>query len=842
MRLLLLSQLRNLLRHKLQSLLAVLGIALGVAIVNTVDISNYSAKQNICRAERYLSDQADYRILSSSGTIDEQLYAKLRRDWLSLHPTLSLNPILSSRLKPANRDQRDWTVLAIDPLSYQGIHKPNRLSGAELDLSSLIGSHRALVISSSLANKRELSLGDTLTLALRGENIVFTIAGILAMPDAYQQLLLMDIGQAQQLLALEGRLSYIDVNIDSKQPFTTQQLQHELSQQLPAGLQLLAIEQLIEGQLELSHALEFNLSAIGLLAMAVGGLLIFSTVRFSVLQRLPLFVRMRIQGASQREILWILLLEATLLAVIGILLGWLLGGILAQHILPLTQRSLNQLYNHNLLLEASVNGLLYAKTAVLGLGCALLSASLSFRMIQQAPLSHSIKRIQQELRVKQQRRFYTYLALACSIIAAFILASGAASNLLQSYIGASLAIVAALLLSPGLCRLGLIALQALFTRFSGPIGRITLRDLMREDSRITLAVIALTLAVAASTGIATMVDSFRSTVESWLDSELVADIYLRSNLPSQAQSAITPQRISELKNLGPEELSFSRLTTLQFAQHTVTLVARDHWITNSISGNPSKALEDKGSTRDEIVISEALANKLELKINTHIKLPTPSGEKPFRISAIFRDYSTEYGRIIISRESYRQYWQDDRVDSIGFYLAPQQTRQFALSTLQDWGDKHAIRLIDSNTVRQGVLAVFDDTFAITQVLRILVLLIAAVAIISTLMIYQIQRRDQLLTLRTLGMSTGELRLLFIIQGAVIGAISGLLSVPLGLLIAWLLTSFINPAAFGWSLDFSLQWSHCVSGIAIAIIAGLVSALYPCWRYVRLDSLRANTYA
>ena len=91
------------------------------------------------------------------------------------------------------------------------------------------------------------------------------------------------------------------------------------------------------------------------------------------------------------------------------------------------------------------------------------------------------------------------------------------------------------------------------------------------------------------------------------------------------------------------------------------------------------------------------------------------------------------------------------------------------------------------------------------------MLIALSTLISTLLIYQLQRRPMLFTLRALGLSTTELIQLFFLQALLIGTTAALFAVPLGYWLGWLLVDWINPAAFGWRLAFQPMPMVSVNG-------------------------------
>lgn len=844
MRLLALSQVRHLLHHRLQTLLAVLGIALGVAVVNAVDISNYSAQQNLRNAAEQLDGGASHRIVGAHNRLDEALYAQLRRQLLSSHPDISLSPIISSKLY-SPRGTAHWQLFGIDPLS-DGRFARFDSDGTTIDIKAFLQRSNSVLISRSLAEEMRVSIGDSLPLPLSDRTLELYVAGIIALDYDNRQLLIMDIGNAQSITAMAGYLSHIDVSIPPERP----DLIDVVLQQLPQQTQLLSTGQLLEGQLSLISALNFNLSAMSLLAVVVGVFLIFSTVRFSVLQRIPSFARLRVQGVTDNEIQQLLVKEALLLASAGIILGWLLGFLLSQVLAPITNRTINDLYWAQLTTGNWFHWSLYLKTGLMGVVTTVLTSQLCYRGIRQLALSHTIVRVQQEFDSQQQQRLQLLLALSSAIAAALLLTIN--QHLYISYLAVCLLVLATMLFIPSCVTACYPAAQNIAKTLFGSTGLIALRDCQREASRVLLAIMALSLAVAATNGIATMVDSFRGTVNEWMQTQLGADIYLRSNSAQAEAANIAPEVIAILKR-EPEIQRFfmTRMTRTLVNNKWLPLNAVDTWTASAAPGeSPPTNPADNASLigqdpqlawnnmrRGQLIISEPLARKHDLGQGKTLSLITPKGIVDFTIAGVMRDYGAEHGRIIIDRQQYQAQWQDSAVNTVGIYLKNPQQKKLLLERWEGTlAEQFSLQLVDSEVVRATVKIVFERTFAITRVLQILVLIIAVIAIVSTLMIYQLQRREQLLTLRALGMTAGELRKIFVIQGGFIGAMAGLIAIPFGILVAWLLVAVINPAAFGWSLDFRLDPLISLWGFSVAFLSGLLSAVYPSIHFGRAANI------
>ncbi len=877
MTLLELSQLRYLTHHRLQTLLAILGIALGVAVVNAVDITNYSARQNLRNSVQQLDSLASHKILGADTTINEAHYAELRRQLLSRYPELKLAPVINGFLyshhldnsaNPTNKKsdknntdsskpkRQKWQLLGIDPLSGDLFKGLNSNPGS-IEFNRFITQDNAVLITRALAKKYQLAIGDTLKLPLinkklsgqhsnqhanqlldhkHSQSTSLLVAGIIE--NTNLSLLIMDIGHAQSLLSKHALLSSIEVSIPKNQP----ELIAIIQSILPSQLQLLSKQQLIKGQLSLISALEFNLSALSLLAVVVGTFLIFSTIRFSVLQRTPTFARLRVLGVSNQELQWLLLKEALLLATLGIVIGWILGFLLSQLLAPITHRTISDLYSSQAPATISYHWKLYGKTAVLGLLATLFTSQLCYRNLQQLALSHTMSRVRQEADNHQHAYWQLITAALFGLIGLLLLSPGINQNLnqyyllLSAYVAVFLLVASALLLLPFCVSIAYPALQTISHKLFGTTGLIALRDCRRESSRVLLAIMALCLAVAATNGIATMVDSFRSSVSQWIEAQLSADIYLESNNVQPHHRRISKPLLNQLKNHPDiDHLFIGRMTRTRVDNKWLPLNAVENTgekintAIEFIAGNLNDALQN--FHQGQLLISEPLARKKQLGVGDTLTLHTGKGLVDFTIAGVIRSYDGEHGSIVIHRQHYQNLWQDNQIDKIGLFLKDSHQKQRVLSTFENTLAKtYSLRLTDALVIKNAVFTVFDRTFAITQVLQFLVLIIAVIAIISTLMMYQLQRREQLLTLRALGMTITELRKLFIIQACFIGGMAGLLAIPLGLLLAWLLVHIINPAAFGWTLSFHIDPIISLTGFSVALLAGLLSAIYPCLHF------------
>jgi putative ABC transport system permease protein len=200
------------------------------------------------------------------------------------------------------------------------------------------------------------------------------------------------------------------------------------------------------------------------------------------------------------------------------------------------------------------------------------------------------------------------------------------------------------------------------------------------------------------------------------------------------------------------------------------------------------------------------------------------------VLAIFYDYSSDQGSVFIAADIYRAYWQDESVSSMGLFVGAGQTVDGVVAELQTNFQGRQDLLIQSNAgLRSGSLEIFDRTFAITSALRLLAVIVAFIGVLSALMSLQLERTRELGVLRATGMTVRQLWSLTFIETGLMGATAGLLAMPVGYVLAWILIYVINVRSFGWTLQMQLAPAYFVQAFAVAVGAALLAGIYPSWR-------------
>jgi putative ABC transport system permease protein len=231
-----------------------------------------------------------------------------------------------------------------------------------------------------------------------------------------------------------------------------------------------------------------------------------------------------------------------------------------------------------------------------------------------------------------------------------------------------------------------------------------------------------------------------------------------------------------------------------------------------------------------IVISEPLAYRAQLTVGNTLALPTDSGPRAFRIAGIYREYGNDRGTVLMSLPVYRNYWHDDGITGMGFYVAPGTSlAQVIASFRAAAGAKQALFIRSNADLRDLSMRIFERTFVITRVLYWLAAGVAAIGLVSALLAWELERSHEIAILRSLGLTPGGAAVLIEGQTGFMGLVALVAAIPAGLLTAVLLIEVVNRRAFGWRIDVHLSVAQFANALLLAVVAALVAGMYPARR-------------
>lgn len=840
--------LRHSTKHPVQSLLLVLGIALGVAMMVAIDLTNSSAGRAFALSTDSIVGKATHQITAEPGHLPTSLYRQLRTE-LGL---TDIAPTVTGLVLLQEADELPLQMLGVDPFAEPPFR--NYLGDGAGGLSfeallSLLIEPDTILLSKSLGERYNLAPGDRLTLVTGGEEKSVTLVGLLQPSDdlseqALDGLILSDIGTAQEVLDMAGHISTIDLILP--EGADTQ----AITALLPSNARLQPAALRNETLNQMTAAFELNLSALSLLALIVGMFLIYNTISFSVVQRRPVLGSLRCLGVTRREIFGLVLTEALVLSAIGAVIGLGLGIILGRSLVGLVTQSINDLFFTLTVQSVSVSPVTLYKGLVAGLGAGLLAAFLPALEATTVPPSSTLKRSVEEDRIQKLVPALTIIGLAM-VLAGWMLLNTASQSLPLSFTALFVILIGAALLTPIITRFFMVVVSPLTRVTLGIIGTMAPRDINRSLSRTSVTIAALMLAVTVIIGVGIMIDSFRGTVTTWLDSILSADIYVSpagQNL--RIEGDIAPEFIEQVTQIeGVTGASLLRaVTVFNNDYQKVELRASTpppHEVQRSLLwsvGSPEAraAAMDNGA----VMVSEVFARRMNLPLDeaSTLILITENGPQVFDVAGIFYDYTLpEQGYVLMRLQTYQRYWPGDTgISNVALFLSPEAVPQadtLARQLTDEYAATYKLSISSNRGIKENALNVFDRTFTITAALRLLATVVAFIGVLSAIMSLQLERTRELGTLRANGMSIGQLWGKTLLETALMGLTAGLMALPIGWALAFILIHFINLRSFGWSLQMQTDPAIFGMSLLVALVAALLAGIYP---VVRLNTMEIAT--
>lgn len=812
------------LRHPWQLALAIAGVALGVAVYVGVDLANDSARRAFDLSAAVVTGRTTHRLLPVGGPLPDDAYRTLVLE----HDVALAAPVVETGVALPGRSELNYPLLGVDPLSETGLRGFSGLvPGDTSSLARLIAEPGTVLVPEALAERAGVAVGAPLTLAVRGGRLVeVEVVGILDSDAAgagdAEPPIVTDIATAQEIVGRIGTISRIDLRLDGDAAA-------RLAAALPAGTTLVPVETENASFAQLANAFRTNLRALGLLALVVGMFLIYGTMSFAIVQRRATFGVLRSMGLARRELIASVLLEALALGAVATLVGIVLGRLLANGLVDLVLDTIGDFSYGAAVSAVEPSPWIYVKGGVLGVGATLAAALVpAFEAARGAPAA-VLRRAQLERRAHRNARVLA-LAAVPVLAAAAVLIGTTSRELLPGFGGLFCVLVAGAMLTPAATVLLMKACERPAGRALGIAGLLAVRGVSGSLSRTGVAVAALSVAVATVMGVGLMIGSFRASLVEWLGTTLTADLYLGFDESAELGAA----EVAALRRIdGVAGLTLSRTVQLPTDAGEVIVRAIEPgpagYGLELVAGTPADAF-DSLAAGDAVLIAEPFAFARELAVGEELVLPSGSGPAHLRVAGIYRDYNAGGGSLVMGLARYRSLYDDERLSGVGVQVADgHDVAKIERAVRSALAEQGGLRVRSSALLERISLEVFDRTFKITEVLRVLAGIVAFLGVLSALLSIELERAREIAVLRALGFVPRELTATLLVQTGLLGAAAGIAAMPLGMVLAALLVHVINRRSFGWTMDFVVTAGPLVSGLALAVGAALLAGLYPAYR-------------
>lgn len=776
-------------RKPLQLLTLIIGIALATGLWSGVQAINAEARASYARAASVL-EQAGLRQVTSrdDGGISVQTYGKLRRAGWNVSPVIEgTHRFGTTRIR----------LIGIDPLTMQtkGQVAPVTDGSAIFKFLSAPGQ---LIVSAATANK------------LRGMSEIDVKVSDGVPDDAA----FVDIAIADRLLQAHGRISRLVVG-DSQ----------------TAGLDLIeniAPEVMVRENRDqpdvarLTDSFHLNLTAFGFLSFVVGLFIVYSATGLTFEQRRGTFRTLRSLGVSHFALTAMLVIELTGIALISGFLGVMLGYLIASALMPGVAATLQGLYGASVPGSLTIRPQWWVAGLAIAFGGTALSSAQSLWQVWTLPI---LAAAQPRAWVRASNRTLVFLAgiggilLGLGLILALV-----GAGLVMGFAVLGCLLLGAALLLPGLLATGLTVAERISSK---AMTQWFWADTRLQLPGLSLALMALLLALSANIGVGTMVSSFRLTFLGWLDQRLAAELYvtakdedeaarLRQWLPQHA-TAVLPIWSVEGNVLGEQ---------LQIFGVADDATYRDHW--PLIKADP--AVWDRIALGTGALINEQMWRRGAVRLGQKIEMPDGWNAT---VVGVYSDYGNPKGQVIVGIGSLVAHYPDVSKLRYGLRVPPERAQDLKRQLVTEFGLSETA-IVDQAALKRQSRAVFEQTFTVTGALNVLTLGVAGFAMFSSLLTLAGIRLPQLAPVWAMGVRRRDLALYEVGRTLALWLATFVAAIPVGLGLAWVLLAVVNVEAFGWRLPMTVFPLDILWLGLTALVAALLSTAVPVRRLATIN--------
>ena len=833
--------LRHLRLNKGRTFLSMAGIALGVSVFISVQLAIHTAIESFNTTVDHVAGRANLQITSSGRGFSEESFPKIKK----VPGIKAATPVIQYITKFDEPIGEPLYLLGIDIFSDQQFRDYQFNESDENDLQFL-QNPRAIAITGKLASRHGLKKGSEITLIVGSRRIHFVISNLLAMEGPAKSLEgnfgVIDIASAQEALEKVGWIDRIDLIVDKSIPLG--EVEKELKKVIPPGVEIRRPETR-SGQIEkMVSAFHLNLSALSLISIVVGMFLIYNAISVSVIQRRREIGILRSIGVTRPEIVGLFICEAALIGLGGTLIGLGIGIGLAKGMLYLVSRTITSLY----ILVKAEHLLISPLVLIEGLGLGLLASILSSvgpaREASRVSPREALSLGTLEVKVKTRLSLFSFIGLGILVLSfVFALQKPIHQRPLFGFLSALLILIGVSFMIPSIVSLLNRLLSPLLRSLFGIEGKLANRYICDSMARTVVTIAALMTALSMLISISIMILSFRKTVDLWVEQTINGDVFIFPGAYSiSGYSALLPIEVSRaLPSLpGVRAVDSFRALEVEYRNQPALIASVDGDVFLNLKvvrftrGNP-RAILTRFVRGQGVLVSESFALRHQVEAGDRIELDTARGEKEFSVAGVFYDYSSDWGMVLIEKKIFQTLWNDETLHSAGIYLQDGVSLESFKSMFQErYSKPYKLFVVSHRELRNEVLRIFDQTFAITYALEFIAIIVAILGIISSLNALIIERRRDIAILRAVGGLQRQVEKTVLIEAGLIGFFSHLLGLICGFLLSLLLIYVINKQSFGWTIQFSMPLRSLIQSWLIVMVSSLVAGLIPARRAARMN--------
>ena len=829
---------RNLRARKARSLLTSVGIILGVAVVLAVAVTNASTLSAFQEMVDSLSGKSDLLVNAPTGKGMPRSYLNGIRRFRDV--SVAAPGILAPTTLIVGSKKATLDVAGIEPGTDRKLRSYSVKSGRFLRTSD----KNALLLVRGFADSHGIDVGQTVKMAGGDSMVSFRVVGLIEELGvgrfAGGDVAFTVLDSAGKLFAMRDRLSFVDVKATAGTSVPA--LERGLVRRFGDRVLVERPKTRQEGVTQTLRSLRIGLSFFGAIALFVGAFLIFNTLSMVVVERTRELGMLRSLGATRAQIIRLVLAEASAIGIIGSFIGLALGTALSRFLIHLVSGTLG----------TKISAFQVPPTA-LGVGLALGMLATVIGALQPAFAAGKVRPIA-ALRVRGEEirsSLNSWRLPAAAIFVAIGLALGlgqqatGGTGVLLFQGGAFLVMLGAALTLPSVVAPAAAILRWPLALFGRMEARLAAGNVGKTRQRTAATAGAAMISLAMLISIGGMTESFKLSVNDWVDKSIGADVFISSepvNLSINKSFTDKLRRVRGVTVVSPVRFiparSGKRVITLRIIEPKTFRTMANMQFTEGSTGESWRRLTND----DEVFVASGLARSAKLRVGDNMRISTPTGQHSFRIAGVVLDFAGEAGEVVIAnRRVMNKYFNLDDANLFRVKVAKgYRPAAVARRIKQRWGTSMSLSIRDIQQFRDEVNQRVNVSFASFNVIVLLAVLVAGIGIINTLTMNILERIREIGVLRAIGATRWQVRRMVVAEAAMTGAIGAAGGIALGIYMARVIVRAMQDLT-GFTVTFTFPWQTIWISLAIVFFFATVASLYPARRAAGVNIVKAVQY-
>jgi putative ABC transport system permease protein len=850
-----------------RAVLIIVSIALGVATLVATRLLNQSLTEAAHSAVNPLAGTTDLMVVNGDAGVPLRLARELTE--ARIEGLAEVRPLVIGRVALVDLDYRLVWLLGVEQDQNQaqtnpyGIDKKPRTTWRAL-AAVVFGTNRAAV-SDGLAREldantkgkadrirvraagKEHLLSGVMTLTLQEKSPAGAVFGanflVLSVEDAARLefpgrpefVSRIDLKRAPGA-DLERVRAAVAAYVGDRGDVTTPEVNAQAVQDVTAGLEL-----------------GFALGGVG--ALVVGLFLVYNALAVSVTERRHDIGILRSVGATRRQVAGLFATEAGFLGLIGSLVGMPAGVGLAYVALGPVQKVMSDIFMPIDTQELHIRPGILISAALAGLGTALLAALVPAVQAASEEPADAVRRAP-----RTGRWLLLFLQGAAS---GLFLAAGLACIAFRDYLparygafgGVALLLIGGLVAMPLLTAIASHLLKPVIRSLFGIEGRLAADNLARSPGRTGLVVGALAAGAALLVQTAGVVLSSEHAILEWIDQRIAADLFVTAGGPLTAggQMLTMNDEVGERLAADPEirdrieKVVPIRFHQTNFRERIVFVIAFDmqaayETLRHRRYGEDVELYRRLAQEPDTAIVSDNFAALYHVKPGDTLELRGSYGPAPLRVLGSLPDYTWNRGTILVNRAWFRERFGDPLVDLFHVYLRPGEDVKAVRDIItRKFGAKDSLATMTKAELRDDISNLLRRLYGLAYAQEIVIGLVAALGVVTALLISVLQRRRELGLLRAVGASRAQVLRSVLAEALLMGAIGGALGLLLGIPLEWYVVKFLLLDEAGFVLPLQIPWLAAGVVIGMAILTATLAGLGPALHAMHLRIAEAIAY-